>query len=68
MLKAEESRKKLEKVLKEIESRFNLAEIRGSDFASFIFAEKGNRAIEIYQPENAVVVDSNAKRKGQCAV
>lgn len=57
MLKTEEYGIKLLEVLKKIEDYFDTTEIRGSDVASFIFAEKGIQAIEIYQSENAVIVE-----------
>ena len=67
MLKAEEYRKKLQSVLEEIRNNFDVAEIRGSDVGSFIFAEKGNRAIEIYQSENNVLVElwENEEQKSE---
>ncbi len=57
MLETEECITKLEEVLKQIESRFHVAGIRGGDVSSFIFAEKENRAIEIYQSKNAVIIE-----------
>jgi hypothetical protein len=57
MLQTNEYQLKLEKSLKEIKSHFDFAEIRESGVASFIFAEKENRAVEIYQSENAAIVE-----------
>ena len=57
MLKTEKYRVKLEEVLKNFTSRFDVAEIRGSDVGSFIFAKKGNRAVEIYQSEDSIIVE-----------
>lgn len=54
MLKVEEYIKQLEITASKIESYFDSTQIRESGVASFIFAEKGNRATEIYQSENGV--------------
>lgn len=43
--------------MKKIDDYFDTTEIRGSDVADFIFAEKGIQAIEIYQSENGVIVE-----------
>jgi hypothetical protein len=57
MLQEKEYREKLKKLLKQIEGHFNIAEVRGNNVGSFIFAKKENRAIEIYQSEDAVIVE-----------
>ena len=65
MLQTNEYLLKLEKSLKKFKSHFDFAEIRESGAASFIFAEKENRAIEIYQSENAVIVEFWENEKQQ---
>ena len=57
MLEAAEYKDNLQNVLTEIKKHFDSAEIRGDDVASFVFAEKGNRAVEIYQSEASIVVE-----------
>lgn len=57
MLSAEQYNAKLQLVLKEIKSLFDLAEIRGNDVASFIYAEKQNRAVEVYQSDGSVIIE-----------
>lgn len=57
MLSAEQYNAKLQFVLKEIKSLFDFAEVRGSDVSSFIYAEKQNRAVEVYQSDGSVIVE-----------
>ncbi len=57
MFTTEQSRAKLELVLKEIKSLFDIAEIRGSEDAAFIYAEKQKRAVEVYQSDHHVIVE-----------
>lgn len=57
MLTAAQYRAKLELVLKEIKSLFDIAEIRGSEDAAFIYAEKQKRAVEVYQSEKNIIVE-----------
>lgn len=70
MLKAEEYRKKLQSLLEEIKSSSDVSEIRESDVGSFIFAKKANRAIEIYQSKNNVIVElwENEEQKSEIEV
>jgi hypothetical protein len=57
MRQEKEYREKLEEVLKQIKNYFETAEIRGNDVGSFIFAEKKNRAVEIYQSKDGVIAE-----------
>jgi hypothetical protein len=57
MLQTNEYINKLQVVLKEIKEYFDIAVIRESGVASYIFAKNENRAIEIYQSENAAIVE-----------
>ena len=57
MLTAEQYRAKLELVLEEIKSLFDTAEIRGSEDAAFIFAEKQKRAVEVYKTDHIITVE-----------
>lgn len=57
MLGAEQYRAKLELVLKEIKSLFDLAEIRGSEDGAFIYAEKQKRAVEVYKSDHTLIVE-----------
>ncbi|MDQ3373983.1 MAG: hypothetical protein M3521_08875 [Acidobacteriota bacterium] len=56
--------------MKKIISLFDVAEIHGSDVCSFIFAEKENCAIEIYQSKDAVLVEfwENGKQQTEIEV
>lgn len=57
MPETEDYRKKLEEVLGEIKGLFERSEIRGTGIGSFIFAEKENRAIEVYHSPAGVIVE-----------
>lgn len=57
MLTAEQQRAKLEMVLREIRSRFDIAEIRGGEDSGYIYAEKQKLAVEVYQAEHNVMVE-----------
>jgi hypothetical protein len=57
MFTAEQYRAKLEMVLGEVKDLFDFAEIRGSDDAAFIYAEKQKRAVEVYKTDHIVSVE-----------
>jgi uncharacterized protein (UPF0179 family) len=57
MLTTEQYRAKLEIVLKEIKSLFDIAEIRGSEDSCFIYAEKQRRVVEVYKTDHTVIVE-----------
>jgi hypothetical protein len=57
MLTAEQYRAKLELVLKEIRNFFDVAEIRGNEAGSFIYAEKQKRAVELYQSGKNLIIE-----------
>lgn len=49
--------KELNDISNKIKKYFDFSVVRGNGVSSFVFAEKGKRAIEIYQSENSVIVE-----------